>query len=74
MKSRRSHKASSGKFNKWLVYAPIALEIISLVRRNRQTRRGKYAKLRKRDRALDFLLGQAERRLGGKQKPRRRWF
>ncbi|MBI0445715.1 MULTISPECIES: hypothetical protein [Deinococcus] len=73
MKSRRSHQTSSGKLNKWLVYAPIALEIISLVRRNQQAKRSKYTRLRKRDRALDFLLGQAERRLSGK-KTRRRWF
>ncbi|WP_345465270.1 hypothetical protein [Deinococcus carri] len=62
------------KFSKWMVYAPIALEVISLARRRQQAKRGKYTKLRKRDRALDFLLGQAERRLGGKQKTRRRWF
>ncbi|GMA14727.1 hypothetical protein E5F05_19665 [Deinococcus metallilatus] len=72
--SKTANKATSGKFSKWLVYAPIALELISLIRRNQKAKRGKYTKLRKRDRALDFLLGQAERRLGGKPKARRRWF
>lgn len=56
-----------------MVYAPIALELVSLVRRNQKAKRGKYTKLRKRDRALDFVLGQAERRLKGKR-ARRRWF
>ncbi|WP_034385740.1 hypothetical protein [Deinococcus sp. YIM 77859] len=64
-------KKTRSKANKWLVYAPIALEVLRLLRRNQQAKRGKYARLRKRDRALDFLLGQAERRLG---KRRSRWF
>ncbi|WP_019586373.1 hypothetical protein [Deinococcus apachensis] len=69
MKKTRSQ---GGKFSKWMVYAPVALEVISLLRRNQKAKRGRYAKIRKRDRALDFLLGQAERRLG-KQRGARRW-
>ncbi|GBF06901.1 hypothetical protein DAERI_110083 [Deinococcus aerius] len=69
MKKTRSQK---GKFSKWMVYAPVALEVIGLLRRNQKAKRGKYTKIRKRDRALDFLLGQAERRLG-KQRGARRW-
>lgn len=70
MKKTRSPKS---KFSKWMVYAPVALEVISLLRRNQKAKRGKYAKLRKRDRALDFLLGQAEKRLGRPTTTRRRW-
>lgn len=66
-------KTRHSKLSKWMVYAPVALEVISLIRRTQQAKRGKYTKLRKRDRALDFLLGQAERRLG-KRRGSRRWF
>lgn len=65
--------AKSGTLGKLLVYAPIALELISLLRRSQKKTRGKYVKARKRDKALDFLLGQAERKLGGKSRARR-WF
>lgn len=64
----------SGKVSKWMLYAPLALEVIGMVRRNQKAKRGKYTKLRKRDRALDFLLGQAERRLGKRTATKRRWF
>lgn len=69
MKTRKT-----GKFSKWMVYAPLAAELIGLMRRNQQARRGKYTKLSKRDRAFDFLLGQAERRLGKRTGTKRRWF
>ncbi|EYB66551.1 hypothetical protein DEIPH_ctg103orf0088 [Deinococcus phoenicis] len=71
MKKARSR--SSGKLGKLMLYAPLALELLTLVRRNQKAKRGKYTKLRKRDRAFDFLLGQAERRLGGKKTARRRF-
>lgn len=71
MKTTRTRSGS--KVSKWMMYAPLALEVIGMVRRNQHARRGKYTKLRKRDRALDFLLGQAERRLG-KRTTKRRWF
>lgn len=61
----------SGKYGKLMLYAPIVLEVLNLLRRQQRSR-SKYTKARKRDRALDFLLGQAERKLGGKS--RRRWF
>ncbi|WP_102128312.1 hypothetical protein [Deinococcus planocerae] len=69
MKTRKT-----GKFGKWMVYGPIALELIGMVRRTQKAKRGKYTKLRKRDRALDFVLGQAERRLGKRTATKRRWF
>ncbi|BDP40643.1 hypothetical protein DAETH_06120 [Deinococcus aetherius] len=72
MKTTRAR--GGGKVSKWMVYAPIALELIGLMRRNQKAKRGKYTKLRKRDRALDFLLGQAERRLGKRTAAKRRWF
>lgn len=67
-----SRKPAPGKLGRLMVYAPIALELISLLRRKQKAKRGKYTKLRKRDRAFDFLLGQAERRLG-KRGGTRRW-
>lgn len=70
MKARRS----SGKLGKLMVYAPLILQVVSALRRQQMAKRGKYTKLRKRDRALDFMLGQAERRLGGKKTKRRGWF
>lgn len=70
MKARRS----SGKLGKLMVYAPLILQVVSALRRQQMAKRGKYTKLRKRDRALDFALSQAERRLGGKKAKRRGWF
>ncbi len=58
-------QGSSSSLSRLLVYAPIALQVIGLLRRSQKAKRGKYVKARKRDRALDFLLGQAERRIGG---------
>ena len=72
MKTTRGR--SGGKFGKWMVYAPVALELIGMVRRNQKAKRGKYTKLRRRDRALDFLLGQAEKGLGKRTGSKRRWF
>ncbi len=70
MKARRS----SGKLGKLMVYAPLILQVISALRRQRMASRSKYTKPRKRDRALDFALAQAERRLGGKRTRRRGGF
>lgn len=67
-------KHAGGSFAKLLVYAPIALEVLNLVRQNNKKKQGKYVKARKRDKAFDFLLDQATRRLGGKSAPKRRWF
>lgn len=64
-------RRSSSTLSKLLVYAPMALQVIGLLRRSQKVKRGKYLKARKRDRALDFLLGQAERRLGGAGRRRR---
>lgn len=55
---------SKGRLGKFMLVAPVVLEVLHLMRQSQ--RRGKYVKARKRDRALDFLLGQARRRLGGK--------
>ena len=65
--------AKSGTLGKLMVYAPVLLQVISLLRRSRQKTTGKYVKSRKRDRLLDTLLGQAQRKLGGKNRSRR-WF
>lgn len=65
--------ARSGGLGKLLIYAPIVLEVLNLVRRSRAARRGKYVKARRRDRALDGLLGFATRAVGGKTQ-KRRWF
>lgn len=68
-------KSSRGKLGKLMVYAPLVLQVVSALRRSQAAKRGKYVKARRRDRALDFVLGQAERKLGGKRAPtRRRWF
>lgn len=63
-------KQGSG-LGKLLVYAPIALELLNLLRRSRKKKGGKYIKARKRDRALDFVMGQAQRRMGGGSRGRR---
>ncbi|PNY80826.1 hypothetical protein [Deinococcus koreensis] len=65
--------AKSGTLGKLMVYAPVLLQVISMLRRSQQKTRGKYVKARKRDRLLDTLLNQAERKLGGKSRSRR-WF
>ena len=79
MKTPRVRTVTPGKnsstLRQLLVYAPVALELIAMLRRRQQAGRGKYVKARKRDRAFDFLLGQAEKRLGGKPAGKsRRWF
>ncbi|WP_221089958.1 hypothetical protein [Deinococcus aquaedulcis] len=61
---------SKGKLGLLLTVAPIALELLALARKSQ--RKTKYTKARKRDRALDFLLDRAQRKLRGK--PQRRWF
>ena len=72
MKTSRS-AARSGTLGKILVYAPIVLEVLNLVRRSQAAKRGRYAKARRRDRALDGLLGFATRAVGGKTR-KRGWF
>ncbi|KQQ97828.1 hypothetical protein [Deinococcus sp. Leaf326] len=79
MKTPRVRTVNSGKksstLRQLLVYAPVALEMINLLRRRQQSVRGKYVKARKRDKAFDFVLNQAQRRLGGKTSGKsRRWF
>lgn len=61
---------SKGKLGLLLTVAPVALELLALARKSQ--RKTKYTKARKRDRALDFLLDRAQRKLRGK--PQRRWF
>lgn len=51
-----------GKLGKVMVYAPIALELLNLMRRQKK-KRGRYTRATKRDRLLDFVLSQAEKRL-----------
>ncbi|MFC4639883.1 hypothetical protein [Deinococcus hohokamensis] len=63
MKTSRVHK-SKGRLGKLMVIAPVVLEVLHLMRQSQ--RKGKYVKARKRDKALDFLLNQARRRMGGK--------
>ncbi|CAM3958694.1 hypothetical protein [Deinococcus frigens] len=65
-----SSQAPKFSLSKLLIYAPIALQVIGLLRRSQKTKRGKYIKARKRDRAFDFLLGQAERAVGGRRSRR----
>lgn len=72
MKTPRT-AARSGTFRKVLVYAPIVLEVLNLLRRSQSAKRGKYSKARKRDRIIDGLLGHATRAVGGKTQ-KRRWF
>lgn len=79
MKSPRtrtvSSKGKAGTLGKILLYAPIALEVMNLMRQNQKKKQGKYAKARKRDKAFDFALSQANRWLGGKKTNRKRgWF
>ena len=69
--ARSKARASSSTLSKLLVYAPLALQVISMLRRSQKAKRGRFSKARKRDRALDFMLGQAERRLGGAGRGRR---
>lgn len=66
--SKRGTPSSLGKL---LIYAPIVLEVLSLLRRSQKAKQGKDIKARKRDRALDFLLGQAQRRMVGGRGRRR---
>lgn len=63
----------SGTFGKVLVYAPIVLEVLNLLRRSQAAKRGKYVKARRRDRIIDSVLGHASRAVGGKSS-KRRWF
>lgn len=62
---------SGSSLKKIAVFAPIVLEIISLVRRSKTGQRSKYSKARKRDRTLDFLLAQAQKRFGATPTRRR---
>lgn len=66
-------KGKGSTLSKLIVFAPIALEVVNLMRQNQKKKQGKYAKARKRDKAFDFILDQANRRLGGKQQ-KRGWF
>lgn len=70
----KGKSASRSNFAKLMLYAPIALEVLNLVRQNNKKKQGKYVKARKRDKAFDFLLNQAQQRLGGKKPAKRRWF
>lgn len=72
MKTPRT-AARGGTLRKVLVFAPIVLEVLNLVRRSQAAKRGKYVKARRRDRIIDGLLGHATRAVGGKTQ-KRRWF
>ena len=69
-----SSKGKSSALSKLMIFAPVALEVLNLMRQNQKKRQGKYVKARKRDKAFDFLLDQATRRLGGKPAKKRGWF
>lgn len=75
-RTRTIGKGKMGKWGKLMVYAPIALEVVNLLRQNSKNKKkqGKYAKARKRDKAFDFALDQASRLLGKKKGAARRWF
>lgn len=66
---RRAPKKRS-RLGQLTLYAPVALELLSLWRGYQKKKRGKFAPRRKRDRALDFLLERAVQRVGGKRKRR----
>lgn len=67
-------KGKTGTLGKVLLYAPIALEVVNLLRQSQKKKQGKYTRARKRDRAFDFALDQANRLLGKKKPTKRRWF
>lgn len=56
-----------------LAFTPIALEIASYLRGQQKARRGKYYKASTKGKALDFVLEQAQRRLG-KAPKKKGWF
>ncbi len=60
--------------SKIMFYAPMALEVLNLIRQSQKKKQGKFYKARKRDKAFDFVLDQANRRLGGKKTQKRGWF
>lgn len=64
---RRTPKKRS-KLGQIMFYAPIALEVLTLIRNNQKKKRGAFAPTRKRDKALDFLLDQAGRRVGKRKR------
>lgn len=66
----RARKRS--KLGQVMALAPIALEVLALIRDAQKKKRGRFAPVRKRDRALDFLLDRAARRRGGRKK--HGWF
>jgi hypothetical protein len=65
--------ARSGTLRQVLMYAPVVLEVLNLMRRAQSARRGKRGKARRRDRLIDGLLGHATRAVGGRGR-RRGWF
>lgn len=74
-RTRTSTKGKASSLGKLLIYAPMALEVLNLMRQNQKKKQGKFYKARKRDKAFDFALGQANRWLGGKKQPKKRgWF
>ena len=72
--TRTTTKGKAGTLGKVLLYAPIALEVMNLIRQNQKKKQGKYVKARKRDKAFDFALDQANRLFGKKKPAKRRWF
>ncbi len=73
MKIPFTRAARGGKLGKLLFYAPIAIEVLTLLR-GAQKKKGKYTRARKRDRAVDFMLGQAQKRLKTPPTRKRGWF
>ena len=68
----RSSKQRAGKIQLLLTIAPVALGLMSQYRERQKTKRGRFYKPRKRERAFDFVLDQANRRFGAGQSRRGR--
>ena len=72
--SRAAPQRSGLTLTKVLAFAPIAIEIAAYLRGQQKAKRGKYYKASKRGKAFDFVLGQAQKRLGKTQPKKKGWF
>ena len=72
--SRAAPKRGGLALTKVLAYVPIAVELAAYLRGQQKARRGKYYKPSKRGQAFDFVLGQAQKRLGKTQPKKKGWF
>lgn len=78
MKFSRNRHAAPRKgglsFSKIMFFAPIVLEVLNLIRQNQKKKQGRFYKARKRDKAFDFALDQANRYFGRQKNKKRGWF